>query len=340
MFDRGGSDLPDQENDPVVAEDESVFETTSDATHTRAERYKQRFHGWVLAPIRVLLEDNRGTFGLVVLLLYILIATIGVAVFPQPDPNSGEKFLQPFANMQFPLGTDALGQGVLRLSVHATPPMLQMMFSGALFIVLVGAVVGTFAGYAGGRIDRSLMSITDISLAIPGLPLIVVISAIFQPRDPYVVGIILGINLWAGLARSIRSQVLTIRQEHYIEASQAMSVSTFHIVFKDILPNIMPYIAVNFVNGARNIIFNSVALYFLGILPFSNLNWGVIMNLAYENGALQSQLVQHALIVPMVFIMLISLGLILLAQSLDQIFNPRVRAKHVNDSDVEEGGVT
>ncbi|MFB9809406.1 ABC transporter permease subunit [Haladaptatus pallidirubidus] len=118
------------------------------------------------------------------------------------------------------------------------------------------------------------MTITDVLMTIPGLPLVIVLAVLLEPRNPWVVGVVLTVNAWSGLARAIRSQVLTIRSESYVEASRLMGVSTPNILMKDVIPPIMPYIMVNFVNSARTVIFSSVGLYFLGILPFTNQNWG------------------------------------------------------------------
>jgi peptide/nickel transport system permease protein len=107
-----------------------------------------------------------------------------------------------------------------------------------------------------------------------------------------------------------------------------MGLSDYSIIRRDILPNVMPYVLVSFVGAARNIIFGSVGLYFLGILPFSTLNWGVMLNRAYDQGALFSISELYRLAFPMGAIVWLSFGLILLAQSLDKIFNPRLRAEH------------
>ncbi len=156
--------------------------------------------------------------------------------------------------------------------------MLIMITAGAVFSVAIATLVGTVSGYKGGRVDRALTVVTDIAMTIPGLPLIILLAALIEPTHPVTVGIVLTINAWAGLARAIRSQVLTLRDHSYVEASRIMGVPTRRIVVDDILPNIMPYVLVNFVQSARGVIFGSVALYYLGVLPFSNENWGVMLN--------------------------------------------------------------
>jgi peptide/nickel transport system permease protein len=161
---------------------------------------------------------------------------------------------------------------------------------------------------------------------------------VYPPKSPFVVGFILAIDNWPGLARSLRSQVLTIREESYIEAARAMDIPTRRIVGRDVISPLMPYIVINGANAARGVIFESVGLYFLGVLPFTTQNWGVMMNLAYKRGSAMANpsYAGHWLYVPMVAIILFSLGFILFAQGMDRVFNPRLRARHAKTADVEE----
>lgn len=107
-----------------------------------------------------------------------------------------------------------------------------------------------------------------------------------------------------------------------------MGMSTSSVVRRDILPNIMPYVLINFVTAARNVIFASVGLYFIGVLPYDDVvNWGVMIDLAYQGGGLQSMTAAHWLFAPLFTITLLSFGLIMFAQGTDRMFNPRVRAR-------------
>jgi peptide/nickel transport system permease protein len=282
----------------------------------------------VVNPIRIVLSDTRGAISLTIIVLYLLMGTVGPYIVRKPNANQAERLLQPFEVLAYPLGTDGLGQGLFALMVHATPTMFQMILAGGLFSTITAVIIGTVSGYKGGQWDEVLMSFNDIAMTIPGLPLIIVVAGVFEPESPYVIGFLLTINAWAGLARAIRSQLLPLRDAEYVEGSRSMGISTGRIIRKDILPNIMPFVLISFMNSSRRVIYNSVALYFLGILPFTLLNWGVIINLSYKQGALSTPSAWHWLVVPIFTIVLLSLGTVLFAQSTDRIFNPRVRAKH------------
>ncbi|WP_273837375.1 ABC transporter permease [Halococcus sp. PRR34] len=275
-------------------------------------------------------SDWRTKVSLIILGLYALMGTIGVLVVPEPTLYP-EEWIQPFTTWQYPLGTNGNGQGVFSAIVHAAPSMYVMILSGGVFATAVGATIGIVSGYKRGRIDSLLMTFTDVAMTIPGLPLIIVLSAVFEPTNPVVIGILISINSWAGQARGIRSQVLTIREESYVEASRFMGVKTRKILSKDITPQMMPLILIGFVDTSKQVIFSSVALYFLGVLPFEGLNWGVLMNMAYQAGSAQTPSQFHALLFPILAIVLLSWAMIMLVQGLDRVVNPRIRAKHKAD---------
>lgn len=293
-----------------------------------SEKIRRALDRSIRAPVMILWEDWRAKAGLLITSLYLVMGIVGPVIIPKPYPNQAERYILPFQDVSVILGTDGRGQDLLGLLVHATPDMLIMIGAGAVFSTVIATVVGITAGYDRDRIDDILMTITDATIAIPGLIIVIVLAAIIEPSNPAVVGVLLASHVWSGLARSIRSQVLSLREKSYVEASQVVGLSTPVILLRDILPNVMPYILINFVNSARNIIFSSVALYFLGVLPWTNANWGVILNQAYNSPALQSVKYVHYLLIPIGTIVFFSLGLILLSQGFDRIFNPRIRARH------------
>lgn len=311
------------------------FETGgSDVEVTRSERLRDFYEEFIYKPGLVAWDDRRTRIGSAIMFIYVLMGTLGAWGYRKPTTNQAPRGLRPFQTMSAPLGTTQSGEDVLAMVIHATPEMLVMVTAGGIFATGVAVIIGTLAGYKGGSVDRILTSFSDVAMSIPGLPLIMVLAVVFRPRNPILIGILLTINYWAGLGRSIRSQVLTLREESYVEASRTMGVSTSRILFKDIIPNLMPYVLVNFANAARYVVFASVGLYYLGILPSSVENWGLQLENAYtQAGALVGSGALYQLVVPMIAIMGIALGLILLAQGLDRVFNPRVRTRLAGESE-------
>jgi peptide/nickel transport system permease protein len=311
-----------------VEPDVFTREASGAAEQSRVDDVRRALDAYIYAPFAVAIKDVRTLVGGSIIALFVLTATVGVRIVDSPETMSGPVFHPPFESWEYPLGTGGLGKDLFAQVVHSAPDMLIMILSGAILSVVVGTAIGTVAGYKGGELDRVLMGVTDVVLTIPSLALVIVLAAIYQPERAWVVGIILGIDNWPRLSRTIRSQVLSIREEAFTEASRIMGLSETTILRKDVVSNLMPYISINFAASSRNIIFESVALYFLRVLPFTSQNWGVMLNEAYNNISLTDPGKLYVIVIPMVVIVLVSLGFILFAQGLDRVFNVRLRARH------------
>ncbi|MCU4717064.1 ABC transporter permease [Halapricum hydrolyticum] len=307
---------------------------------TLRDRLSEYFEERIRKPALVAWSDGRTRIGLLIMSVYIAMAFVAVFdLYRAPSTNQAPRLETAFQSLDYPLGTTMSGVDLLSLIIHSTPDVLLMIIAGGLWATVIAVIIGTLAGYKGGMVDRVLMSFSDVMMAIPGLPLVIILAVTFNPKNPIVLGILINVNYWAGLGRSLRSQVLTIREDNYVEASRTMGMSTPRILLKDVIPNLMPYVTVNFVFAARYVVFASIGLFFLGVLPFSTQNWGVTLNYAYSGGALFTWQAAHWLIFPMIAIMGISLSLILLGQGMDRVFNPRVRTRLAGESEstAEEG---
>ncbi|MCU4740792.1 ABC transporter permease [Halobacteria archaeon AArc-m2/3/4] len=335
------------------------FEATEEIS--TSQRYREFFHEAFYLPAREAWRDWRMKVGLVLIFGYLfmglvawisgsnfgVLADVTIIESPRSNQFGGFEFNNegPFQSWDYPLGTDSTGRDIFGAIVYATPDMLKMTFAGGVYVVVVATVVGTVAGYKGGRVDSVLTTISDIVMTVPGLPLVIVLATMIDPRNPWIIGPLLVIGWWAGLARTIRAQVLSIREESYVEASRTMGISTRRIIQKDIMPNLMPYIMVNFVMSSRQVIFNGVGLYFLGILAHGSYsdNWGVMMQFAYTHAsALLIPERSYQLLMPMAAIVGLSFGLILFSQGTDRLFNPRVRQRGTGstEQDGEEDEMT
>lgn len=316
----------DESSEP--SSEPSVFETTATYEQTKLEVYQEQLDRWIVAPLKILWSDYRGRFGLILVVFYVLMGTVGTLFLQPPSPNNYDQMIPAFTDPAVPLGTDGMGQSLLGLMVWATPDMLKMILAGAIFGNLLGVSIGLFSGYVSGTTDKVIMTITDTIMSIPGIPLLIILAAILEPSNPFLIGIILNIQGWAGMARILRSQVFPLVHAEHVEAARAMGQPMSALLVKEILPHLLPYIFIGFLGGATSVVFASVALYFLGILPFDTQNWGVTLFWAYNTGAIYSPDAAHWLAVPLVTIVGLTVGLTLLAQAFDQVFNPRVRARH------------
>jgi len=322
--------------------EEDIFGTADDSDRAQtspAERFQRLMDAYFLTPMRIAWDDWRARIGGIGLILYILMGTLGVMIVPAPELNEFPRYMGPFVDFGAPLGTDNLGRSIGKQIVHATPAMLKIALAGVSFSVGLGTLVGFISGYKGGTLDAVTMTFTDVFITLPGLPLIMVLASIFPPEDPFIVGMVLSIGRWAGLARTLRSQVLTLREEDFVEAARAMGLSTTTIIGQELIPKLAPYILVNAALSARGVIQASVGLYFLGILPFGTLNWGIMMNFAYQQGNAVSSpgLAGHWLLWPTLALSGLTFVLVLFSQGMDRVFNPRLRARH-SDTAPDDGG--
>ena len=280
----------------------------------------------IIGFLRFFRGNKRALFGLFLTLLFILMAVIGpYVVHLDLTTRYSERFQPP--SIKHILGTDFVGRDIFAQIVHGARDVIAVAFLAALFAVAIGVVMGGFAGFVSGWVDMVLTRIIDVLLVIPSFPIMMVFAASFRVRDPISISFILAIWMWAGLARAIRAQILSLKEREFIEAAQLLGLGSRHIVLKELIPNLMSYIIVNFVRTARGALTASVGLMFLGIIPYSPTNWGVMMNLAlFQTGSIYVPRGLFYTLSPMLCIILFQYGLLCVASALEEVFNPRLRA--------------
>jgi len=280
----------------------------------------------ITSSLRVLVENKRALLGSLILLGFILMALLGPMIFPL-DLNPKFDMVYAPPSFEHPLGCDYIGLDILTEIIWGARDVLTIVAIAGVITVVLGSIVGLVTGYFGGIVDLLLNTLVDVVLTIPGLPLVIVLAGLVQTRDPISIGLILSANAWAALARSMRSQVLSIKERDFIEASRAMGIGRLRIVFYDVLPILMPFVGINFLFAVVQSLYASVALFFIGVLPFSTVHWGTMLNIAMQvSGAIFVPYARHYVIAPVIFIILLQVGLILFSYGVEDIFNPRLRA--------------
>jgi peptide/nickel transport system permease protein len=275
---------------------------------------------------RICKSDKSALIGGLVILVYLCIAVFGpVFVHLSNVQNPALAYLSP--SWAHPLGTDFLGQDVLTEIVLGTRPVIEVGLLAATFAVTVGVVIGLATGYLGGAVDMVLMRIADVFLTIPGLPLVIVIASIIRTSSPFVLAGIIAVTAWAGLARAVRSQAMSLRTADFIEAAKVQGLPLRNMIGRQLLPNVGPYVAINFLLAVTGAIYAEVGLFLLGIAPLSGTNWGIMINLAMGNGALYTNKSELYLFSPMAAIVFLQVALVFFARALDQLFNPRLRVQ-------------
>ncbi len=226
------------------------------------------------------------------------------------------------------LGTDDAGKDVLSSFMYGARVSLIVGFFASLISVVIGGSAGISAGFFGGRFENILMRFTDIMLVIPEFPLIVLIVALTEPNLLNII-LVIGLLGWAGSARLVRSQTLSVKQRKYVLRARSIGAKNGHIIRRHIFPMVLPLIVVNTVLVISLAILNESALSFLGLSDPTKISWGQMLNFAFTRGAMSAG-AWWALVTPGLGIVWLVLACAVLGQGLEQVFNPRLETHHLS----------
>ncbi len=274
---------------------------------------------------RILWRNPSGRIGFIMMVVMVLVAFAGPLVVPKDDVNLLAIYQGPSA--EHPLGTDYQGKDNLVLLVHGGRDILIVAFLAGLITTAIAVVVGASSAFIGGKFDSFMMEVVNIWLTIPQFPLLAVLASLVKLNSVAPLALIIGILSWAGLARQIRSQVLSLKNRDYVEAAVNLGLPTRHILFRELLPNMMSFIAITMVFAMTSAIYQQTGLVLLGLVPLSGENWGVMLSMAYSKGAIFNAKAMWNVLAPVMAIVIFQLSLVLIARSLDDVFNPRLRTE-------------
>jgi len=279
----------------------------------------------LLKSLSIIYKNKTAFVGFIILLSFVFMATIGPILVPLDTSAHTEEMFQP-PSIRHILGADYAGRDIFAEIIHGSRSVLIVGVLAALISVSISVLIGIPSGFMGGLTDWILMRITDIFLTIPSLPLLVVLAAFIRIGNPLIMSLVLSLTSWPGLARAIRSQTLSLRERDFIEAAKVSGLSSMYIVFSELLPNMAPYIAISAIFAITQAVYAQVGLFFLGLAPFTSINWGVMLNFAVSQaGALYSSRSVSYLLSPIVCISLLQISSVLFVRALEEIFNPRLQ---------------
>ena len=227
-----------------------------------------------------------------------------------------------------PLGTDNFGRDVLKELVGATKTSLVVGLVAGVVATLIGLTLGLLSGYVGGLVDDIIMFVTNLFTVIPGFILLILISYSISPelRGPTTVAVVIGFTSWTWTARSVRSQVISLRNRDHVNLSKLSGHSLIRIVVTDILPYIASYVVMAFILQVSSGILSEAQLSLLGLGPKTTVTptLGLMMNWAMSYSA-HINGTWWAYLPVILTITLISFSLNLMNTGLDQVFNPTLR---------------
>jgi peptide/nickel transport system permease protein len=275
--------------------------------------------------LRPMLKNRKSLCGLLGLLFFVGMATVGPLIVPlQIGMEFGRRYLPP--SLEHPLGTDYFGNDILQQLVHGAPTTLGLAATIALFATLIATVVGVASGYVGGVAGRALDFLTSIFLTIPSFPAMLILFVALGETHWLVAAAVMALWMWAGAAKSIKAAVYRVRFAPFVEAAENLNLGTPHILFKEIMPHVVPYIFINFVSTFRAALEASVGLMFLGALKYNPLHWGVMLNLAiFQTGSIYIARAIHYPLSIMAFVALLLFFTTLLSYGVEEAFRPELR---------------
>ncbi|GKX29729.1 hypothetical protein SH1V18_22090 [Vallitalea longa] len=294
------------------------------AKEMNSVKYKLNRGDGIKGFFRAIWKNKMSRIGLIILIFFLLMAIFGPMILQDPKSDYAHR-LQP-ASWKHPLGLDYAGKDILVQLVLGSRDVLLVAFYAAFFAIAFACIVGIVSGLFGGKVDAILMLVSNVVLTIPSFPVTMILSMVLKVDNQLTFGLVLSLWSWAGLAKAIRAQVLGIKHKEFIEASRILGISKFRIITNDIIPNIISYIAVNFIAIMKGAILASVGLMYLGLVPFKGNHWGMMIQLSMSStGALIGSSSIVYFLAPVVNLILFQLGSYLFATGLDEALNPRLR---------------
>jgi peptide/nickel transport system permease protein len=280
-----------------------------------------------LRGLAIILNYPSGAAGLVVVVVFIaiaalapLIATYGAFEVVYNADHSVVRLSPPSWQNWF--GTTNQGMDVFSQLVWGSRVALIVGLLSAVGSVVLGTLIGLIAGYFGGWIDEALMRMTDVAFGIPFLPFAMVVISIARPSLGLVILLVV-FFLWRTTARVIRAQVLTLKTRPFIWAARAAGAGDLQILFRHITPNVLPLSFLYMAIGVQTGVMLEAALSFLGFGDPNVLSWGIMLNAAFQAGAMRSA--WWWVLPPGVALSLFVIAIFMITRAYEERLNPRLR---------------
>lgn len=269
--------------------------------------------------VRIALRDRKFMFIFIVTILFVLITVFAGAIAPHdPLVQDYDAMLQA-PSFKYPFGTDQVGRCLLSRILYGGKSSLLIAIVVTLLMAAIGLIIGLISGYAGGIVDTILMRVTDMLLAFPHIVFVIAIVSVLGTGT---VNLIIAMTLisWTAYARVTRSMVITIRNEDYVEQARLSGASRPAIMFRYIMPNVIPYLIVLITQdiGSNLLTLASLSLLGLGSQPPTP-EWGFMLS----EGKKYMQTAPWMIMFPGMAILICVIIFNLMGDSLRDILDPR-----------------
>ena len=221
------------------------------------------------------------------------------------------------------LGTDFMGRDIFSQLLAGARVAFMVGVSAAFMSIALGATIGMVAGYAGGVVDAILMRMADMIMVLPTLLVILILSSLWGQLNIWIIVLMIALFRWPGVSRVIRAQTLSLKQRPFIDAARVAGASHRRIIFRHIMPNVLPLAFLYMTFRVTAAIVIEAALAFLGFGDPGTVSWGMMLQWVWKTGHMFQA--PYWLLPPGICISLITLSFYMLGRAMDEVLDPRLR---------------
>lgn len=266
--------------------------------------------------------DVKLVIGSILVGFFVLVAVLGPIFTGDPQTQTDDLLATPGATHW--LGTTQTGQDVFTQMMVATRSSLLVGLVVGVTATILSVLVGVVGGYLGGRWDEGLSLFSNVVLVIPGLPLLIMITAYLKNSGEVVIALVIAVTSWAASSRVLRAQTLSLRNRDYVSAARTVGERAPRTIAVEILPNLLPIIASQFVFAVILGILSEAGLSYLGLGNINAVTWGTMLYFA-QNAQALSLGAWWWFVPPGLAIALFGCGLSLINFSIDEVINPQLK---------------
>ncbi len=289
----------------------------------RAHTIERLRAGWALFA-----GNPMGKAGLLILSVFMLMALASFLVpllGPSYDPMSGtdpQIKISTGPSLAHWLGTDFIGRDIFCQLLEGAKVAFIVGLSCAFISIVLGTVIGMVSGYAGGITDAFLMRTADMFMVLPSLVILLILASLWE-LSIWVIVFIIAVMRWPAVSRVIRSQTLSLKHRPFIEASKVAGASHLRIIFRHIMPNVLPIAFLYMTFRVTAAILVEAALSFLGFGDPGQVSWGMMLQWVWSSGHMFQA--PYWLLPPGICISLLTLSFYLIGRAMEEILDPRLR---------------
>ncbi len=280
--------------------------------------------GWAIYKQNLL-----GRIGLSLLVMFALMAIcsfIPPLIDPMYQPMTGvdpEITKSTGPSLRHWLGTDFMGRDLLSQLLAGARIAFLVGVSAAFMSIVLGTAIGMVAGYMGRFVDTLLMRLADMIMVMPTMLVVLMLAALFGQLTIWTIVLIIALFRWPGVSRVIRAQTLSLKHRPFIEAARVAGASHTRIIFRHIMPNVLPLSFLYMTFRVTSAIIIEAALAFLGFGDPSTVSWGMMLQWVWKTGHMFKA--PYWLLPPGICISLITLAFYMLGRAMDEVLDPRLR---------------